>query len=254
MDHHAGGVGAGRAPDPHPRAGGRFRPRELLDSGALPFPRLAESVAWVDHLDDVPHLTRPAMVALPAGPDPLDALMTLLSRRRAVHRIDGLPARLKVGPDELATLLDVALDEGRVELWPDAPCGSSVLMSALEARRRGLVLDGGHEELTHRWRWVRPGQVKPLRATSLVEADMVAAAGGFDRMADRKLGMLAVCVICHRSGADHLFKPIPRAMLPKPPKADRADDNLTGGKGRAKAGRLKTKARGKGKRATATAR
>lgn len=56
-------------------------------------------------------------------------------------------------------------------------------------------------------------------------------------------------VICHRSGADHLLRPVAKAMLPKPPKAERADDKLTGGKGRAKAGRLEVKAKqGKGKR------
>ncbi|MEJ7639075.1 MAG: hypothetical protein WKF75_14165 [Singulisphaera sp.] len=43
-----------------------------------------------------------------------------------------LPARLKADPDDVATLLDVALDEGLVELWPDCPTGPAVMMSSLE--------------------------------------------------------------------------------------------------------------------------
>ncbi|MEJ7639077.1 MAG: hypothetical protein WKF75_14175 [Singulisphaera sp.] len=44
--------------------------------------------------------------------------------------------------------------------------------------------------------------------------------------------------------ADHLFKPI-RAMLPV--SAERTDDKLTGGGGRAKGNRLKVKAKARGK-------
>ena len=53
------------------------------------------------------------MVALP-GTDPLDALIAVLARRRAVVPILTLPMRLGMEPEETATLIDSAVEAGLV--------------------------------------------------------------------------------------------------------------------------------------------
>lgn len=134
--------------------------------------------------------------------DALAPLLSTLARRRAVVPLVLLPGRLEMPADEVATLLGLAVEGGRVELWRDCPGGPAALLSTLEANRRGLVLDGG-----------------------------------------RSLAVTWVCLICHRSGADHLFKPIPAHMRPKPYKYA-PGSGLAGGVG------AKKKTKGKGKRAT----
>ncbi len=214
--------------------------------------------------------------------DPFGALLRTLARRRAVVPLALLPLRLGMPPDEVAGLLDLAVVDGLVEIWADAPGGPAAMITSLEAGRRGLVLDGGHEEKPNLWRWVRPGRAKAPHATSCA-----ATAGGLDRLPDRALdrweaildhlgagdpvlvptillgtrlqwpverrpdqpcpgclgralGTLTVCLICHRSGADHLFRPIPKNMQPKP-YTYTPETTLAGGVGKAKA---KAKAKG----------
>jgi len=127
------------------------------------------------------------MVALPVAADRFAPLLAALTRRRALFPILMLPAHLRMDPDDVATLLDDAVDAGLAEIWDEAPGAPCAILSASAARKRGLELVTDALSRDDRFRWVPRREVKPERSHMLTESnlrDPETGHGGFDQMPD----------------------------------------------------------------------
>jgi hypothetical protein len=185
-----------------------------------------------------------------------ELLDALASGRRAVMTLDRLARRLNVSAELLGKLLEAAEAEGKVCLWPEAPAGPSAILSAAEARRRGLVLYSLASDPAERYRWIPKGQNRPERARSVCVTDLEGENGRsvFDEVSDyryramhflsfsgpweawtetecpyhndAKLPPLTLCLYCLKGGFDDKLPHVPR---PRPRRT--REDQLKGGLG-----------------------
>jgi hypothetical protein len=131
----------------------------------------------------------------------------LAAQPGAVVPLASLPERLSWDTDALGAALAEAVNAGKLSMWPDAPEGPAVILSAASAEALGVELvTAPGAARSDRWlatmRWVKKDHAPPERpdrrhqVARRLESEVP---GGFDSLPDPKAGDLdeaAACCAC----------------------------------------------------------